>query len=247
MMEHAFQSFQHAFGAHLRDPRRVARPQGLPARRANVYAELVFNNLCGFVDACFPVSRQLLGERRWRQLCRLFLRQRPLMTPWFRDIPGEFARFLADIAADRKLPAWLPELAHYEWAELAVDIMDTQSPPHDPAGDLMSRPVVVNPALLKQSYAWPVHRIGPDWRPRKPVPTCLVVYRNAADAVRFCEINPLTARLLDLLIAGPGSGRVALSHLAVENGLADTDHFRHFGRGVLESLRDQGILLGSAA
>ena len=242
----AFQSFQHAFGAHLRDPRRVARPQGLPARRTGVYAELVFNNLCGFVDACFPVSRQLLGETRWRRLCRLFLRQRPLLTPWFRDIPGEFARFLGEVAATRKMPAWLPDLAHYEWAELAVDIMETPSPVHDPAGDLMTRPVIVNPALLARTYAWPVHRIGPDWRPRKPVPTSLVVYRDRADVVRFCEINALTARLLDLLVAEPTTGRDALARLAVDNGLAETDDFRHFGRGVLESLRGQGILLGSA-
>lgn len=72
-----------------------------------------------------------------------------------------------------------------------------------------------------------------------------MVYRDAADAVRFCEINSLTARLLDLLIAAPTTGCTVLARLAVENGLADTDDFRHFGRGVLESLRGQGILLGS--
>lgn len=62
--------------------------------------------------------------------------------------------------------------------------------------------------------------------------------------VRFCEINLLTARLLDLLVAEPTTGRDALARLAVDNGLAETDDFRHFGRGVLENLRGQGILLG---
>ena len=69
-MPAAFQAFQREFGRYLRDPHHVARPPGLPARRAGIYRDLVFNNLCGFVDTCFPVCRSLLGEPRWRRLCR---------------------------------------------------------------------------------------------------------------------------------------------------------------------------------
>lgn len=244
-MRAAFQDFQRAFGAHLRDPRRVARPAGLPARRAGVYAELVFNNLCGFVDACFPVCRALLGELRWRRLCRTFLRRHPLQTPWFREIPGEFAAFLSEIAVDRSLPLWLPELARYEWAELAVDVMDVAPPPHDPAGDLMTQAVVVNPALLTQACAWPVHRIGPDWRPRRPQPTHLAVYRDAEDTVLFCQISALTADLLDHLRAAPTCGRDALLALATAAGQPDPGAWLGFGAAVLNDLREQGILLGT--
>ena len=125
-MPAGFQQFQRDFAAHLRDPRRSARPQGLPVRRAGVYRELVFNNLCGVVDKCFPVCRAVLGETRWRRLCRGFLRDGALHTPWFREIPQEFVRYLAASPVPR-LPRWLAELAHYEWAELAVDVMDTSS------------------------------------------------------------------------------------------------------------------------
>ena len=78
----------------------------------------------------------MLGEVRWRRLCRRFLRDGALHTPWFREIPQEFVRFLAALPAVR-LPRWLAELAHYEWAELAVDVMDAPLPSHDPAGDLL--------------------------------------------------------------------------------------------------------------
>lgn len=244
-MQPAFQAFQHAFGSHLRDPRRVPRPAGLPARRAGVYAELVFNNLCGFVDACFPVCRALLGETRWRRLCRAFLRAHPLHTPWFREIPAEFAAFLAKVAVDRRLPRYLPELAHYEWAELAVDIMDVEAPPHDPDGDLMTQPVVVNPACLVLDCAWPVQRIGPDWRPRKPQATQLVVYRDGEDAVRFCEINPLTATLLRQLLAQPQAGQAALRALAVAAGQTDADAWLAAGGAVLADLRQLGLVLGT--
>jgi hypothetical protein len=52
-----------------------------------VYNELLFNNLCGFLDTCFPVCPALLGEKRWRRLNRTFYRDSPLHTPWFREIP----------------------------------------------------------------------------------------------------------------------------------------------------------------
>lgn len=244
-MDAGFQHFQSAFADHLRDPAHVARPAGIPARRAAVYQELVFNNLCGFVDSCFPVSRAVLGEARWRRLCRTFLRDWPLHTPWFRDIPREFARYLAEAPIATPLPAWLPELAHYEWVELAVDISDAPVPAHDPDGDLLAGRVVLNPTLMNLAYAWPVQRIGPDYRPRQPQPTHLVVYRDADDRVRFSEVTPVTGRLLDLFASETLSGRQAILRLAEELKHPDPGQWIGFGAALLADLRQQGILLGS--
>lgn len=244
-MPAAFQQFQHEFGRHLRHPQRVARPAGTPERRVAVYRELVFNNLCGFVDTCFPLSRQLLGEMRWRRLCRSFMRGWPLHTPWFREIPREFVRFLNAADIRQPLPRWLGELAHYEWAELAVDVMDVPEPAAYPAGDLMDGTIVLNPALMNLAYAWPVHCIGPDFRPRRPRPTHLVVYRDADDAVRFSEVTPVAGRLIDMLVGEAQSGRQAILRLAGELKHPDPQQLLGFGSGLLVDLRQQGILLGS--
>jgi hypothetical protein len=67
----AFQAFQRAFARHLRDPHHTPRPAGVPARRMAVYSELLFNNVCGFLDRCFPVLRSVVGEARWRRLNRI--------------------------------------------------------------------------------------------------------------------------------------------------------------------------------
>ncbi len=245
MMNGDFRTFQHAFAAHLRAPRQAMRPMAVPARRAGVYRELVFNNLCGFLNPCFPLCRELLGEKRWRRLCRSFLRDWPLHTPWFREIPGEFVRYLAAASIRQPLPAWLAELAHYEWAELAVDIMETGKTPADPAGDLMDAVIVLNPALLNLAYRWPVQHIGPNYRPRRVQATHLVVYRAADDAVCFSEISPLTARLLELLAGEATSGRRLLLRLADEIGHPQPELLLAYGRELLTELRGQGILLGS--
>lgn len=240
-----FQSFQRAFGRHLRDPQHTPRPRGVPARRMAVYNELLFNNLCGFLDACFPVSRKLLGETRWRRLNRSFYRDWPLHTPWFREIPREFVRYLNEAAIATPRPRWLSELAHYEWAELAVDTLEAPIPEHDPAGDFLTKPVVLNPASLRLAYAWPVHRIGPDYRPRKPQATQLIVFRDGDDRVQFSELNPVTARLLDLLADGPLTGEAALRQIAEALQHPDPARVLEFGLQLLRQLQHEGIVLGT--
>ncbi len=243
-MDTDFQSFQRAFGRHLRDPQHTPRPAGVPARRMAVYNELLFNNLTGFLDSCFPVCRALLGETRWRRLNRTFYRDWPSHTPWFREIPREFTRYLAAGDIAQRLPAWLAELAHYEWAELAVDIMDCPLPACDPAGDPMHAPIVLNPALMNLTYAWPVHRIGPDYRPRKAVATHLVVYRDADDQVQFSEINPVTGYLLARLAEQPQTGTAACLALAEALHHPSPERLLAHGAELLDDLRRQGIVLG---
>ena len=103
----AFQQFQRDFARRCRDPR-AARPAGVPARRMAVYEELLFNNITGFLDACFPVCRQLVGEVTWRRLNRGFFRDWRSATPIFREIPQEFLTYLG--GCTRPLPAWFRDL-----------------------------------------------------------------------------------------------------------------------------------------
>lgn len=240
----AFQQFQHDLARHLRDPHHTRRPAGVPARRMAVYKELLFNNICGFVDSCFPVCRQLLGDDRWRSLCRTFYRDWPLHTPWFREIPREFVRYLDEAHIAQPLPRWLADLARYEWAELAVDVMDVAAPAHDAQGDLMARAVVLNPARIDVASPWPVHRIGPTWRPRQPEPTFLVVFRDAQHEVQFSEINAVTARVLALLDENR-TGRQVFEQLAREMARSDLQALMGLGQQLLTSLREQGLILGT--
>lgn len=238
---HAFQCFQHEFGRHLRDPRRAPRPTGVPARRAGIYAELMFNNLTGFLDACYPVMRAVLGERRWRRLQRAFFREARCSTPWFREIPHEF---LAWLPADAG-PAWLGELARHEWVELALDVMDVAPSAHHPDGDLLAGIPVLAPALMNLAYAWPVQRIGPHYRPRKPKPTHLLAFRDAGDVVRFVELTPVSARLVALLAGGVLSGRAACLRVAREIEHPVPDAVVAHGAALLDELRAAGAILGT--
>jgi hypothetical protein len=236
-----FQRFQMALGRRCRDPRAI-RPIGVPVRNMGLYEELLFNNLTGFLDACFPVCRRMLGDTRWRRINRAFFRDWRCATPLFRDIPREFIWFLGEVSFP--FPAWFSELAHYEWAELAVDTCNPPDVPHDPRGDVLHGHPVINPALMNLAYAWPVHRIGADYRPRKPVQTNLLVFRNADDEVRFVETNTMTARLIDLILEHSETGVTAIHRLADEVPEQIAIAVRQHGPGILNELCHQGIILG---
>ena len=200
---------QKAFAAHLRDPEHVPAPEGIEPRRMAIYRELFFNNLVDLLGGSFPVARRILGLERWRRLVREFYAHHHAHTPYFLELPGEFLGWLTArtrCAADE--PAFLPELAHYEWAELALAISEAAAPEAAPAGaaEPLDTPLAVSPLAWPLAYRWPVQRLSPEFQPAEPpaTPTFLVVYRDAADAVQFLEIGAETARLLDALDRSPG-------------------------------------------
>lgn len=244
-----FQDFQFALARHLRYPRRVPRPMGVSARRTEIYRGLVRNNLEGFLLACFPITHALLGARRWPRLVDAFFREARCHTPYFREIPREFLHWLLETPSlPMTVPPWLPELAHYEWVELAVDVMDTlPSPAYNPTGNLLDGQPLLSAAAMNLAYAWPVHRISPQWRPRKPSATHLLVFRDAYEAVQFIALNPVSARLVALLHAAEGqlSGREACVQIAHELQHPEPESLLMHGAHLLDQLRTAGAILGS--
>lgn len=238
---------QFALTRHLRDPQTSPAPAGIEDRRLAVYRDLLFNNIEGLLAGNFPVISKLLGEARWKALVRDFYREHRCHTPLFPEIAREFLRYLED-HPDRE-PAFLRELAHYEWVELALQIAedDAGTIAADPAGDLLDDAPVLSPLAWPLAYAWPVHRIGPGFQPGQPPasPTLLLLRREADGQVRFSELSPLAFRLVQRLHESPElSGRQHLQALAAEAGSDDIAAFVEHGRVLLEQMRGNGVVLG---
>ncbi len=244
---------QNALAAHIRDPDNVPPPSGIEDRRLKIYRELFFNNVEGLLAGNFPVLRKLYGDEGWQALIRAFYRDHDCQTPLFTELAREFMRYLdtrADSDAGRNDPLWLRELAHYEWIELALQISEARNDDitHDPDGDLLDGRPLVSPLAWPLAYAWPVHRIGPDYRPDTPpdMPTLLMLRREANGTVSFHALTPLSFRLLQRLDAEPElSGREQLQALAAEAGAADSDALLHDGAAMLALMRAEGTLLGT--
>jgi len=242
-----FQRYQYAFTAHIRDPKAHPRPAGITAQRMKVYSDLLYRNIEGFLLACFPVLRQVLGVRKWSALVRAFFCTHHSHTPYFRQIPDEFIQFLQnEWTPSAAYPPFTLALAHYEWIELVLSVSNRSAERAvDPAGDLLSGVPVLNPVLANLRYDWPLHRIAPR-RKTQPLETHLLVFRDAADQIQFSEINAFTARLLTLLEPGNLSGRAALEQVADESRHPDRALLVQAGGALLEDLRTRGAILGSA-
>jgi hypothetical protein len=238
---------QFGLSAHLRDPAHVPAPPGLEDRRVAVYRELVFANLASLLRGAFPVIAATLGEARFDALVRAFLRDHRATTPLFPELPRELVCFL-DVRAQAGVgdPPWLPELAHYEWLEVALDYAEAEPLPPAPADfDPVAEKLLASPVAWPVAYAWPVHRIGPAFQPdaAPDAATYLLLQRDAAGRVRFHEIGAVAFRLLERVgDTPPLSGAAHVAALAVEAGVADAPEFIAQAEVLLRQLAAAGVI-----
>jgi len=216
-----------------------------------VYNDLLYNNMEGFLLACFPVLRKVLGIRSWSKLVRDFFTVHRCHTPFFRQIPDEFIHYLNNERGERtEDPIFLQDLAQYEWVELMLSVSNKEIEwsQVDPQGDVMNGRPYLNPVLSLQSYAFPVHRIGPRFKPNaeQKEETHFAIFRNSEDRVKFILINPVSLRLLSLLQTTQLTGQEALLQIAEELKHPNPGVVLAGGQDILESLRDSQVILGSS-
>ena len=244
-----FQAYQHEFTSHIRDPKRHARPAGAPARGLKVYRDLIFDNVFNAVSSCFPVARTIVGKRRWRQLVREFFAVHRCRTPYLRQVPEEFLQFMQQRDAAPDGPDFLIHLLHYEWVELAVDTSNKEADFDSIAigGDLCAGRPVLTPAHMLLCYPYPVHRISKRYQPGsdQQEQTCLLVFRNSADKVRFIVLNPVSFRLIALIADGNLTGEQALAKVISELQHPDPAVAFAGGQAILDNLRSEGAILGT--
>lgn len=248
----AFIQQQYAFAAHIRNPEINPAPNGIENRRMAIYRELFYNNVEGFLANTFPVLKSLLDNATWHQMARDFFATHQSHTPLFLEIPREFLTYLEREREPRDQdPAFLFELAHYEWTELALSVAEiSENTGFESTADLLETRPVLSSVAWPFVYQFPVHRISPEYRPEEPneTPTYLLVYRDDEDEVGFIELNAVSARLFTLLQEKTEtSGRRELLKIAEELQHPDSAVVINGGLGILEEWRERGIVLGGAA
>ncbi len=247
----AFKKHQYEFTAHIRNPEKNARPNGIEDRRMGIYRELLYNNVEDFIASGFPVIREIYNDKNWHKMIRDFFANHKSHTPYFLEISQEFIHYLQNERQPQdEDPAGLIELAHYEWVEMALHVSDEtiNMDNIDANGDLLTQRPVFSPLAWPLVYQFPVHTMGPGNLPVKAPAqaTYLVVYRNRNDEVRFLEINPVTARLIDLLQENESyTGLDTIKHISKEMNHPNPDVVKQGGETALEELQQYGIILGT--
>ena len=215
-----------------------------------IYRDLLYNNVEGFLANSFPVLRKIHDDHRWHALVRDYFRTHKAHTPLFPRMPQEFVHYVERerCGVEGDFP-FLAELAHYEWIEtaLSLDPREFDVDGIDPDGDLLTGIPAASALAWPLACDFPVHRIGPNHLPTAAPeqPTYLVVYRDRRDQVGFMELNPVTARLLELVREESGRpGRELLLQIAGELRHPSPDTVLEGGGSALRELRQKDILLG---
>jgi hypothetical protein len=242
---------QYQFTAHVRDPQHKPVPDGIEDRRMGIYRDLIFCNVEQFISSNFPVIRTLYNDAEWNRLVGDFLREHVCHTPLFPEFAREFMRYLEFRQEQhRDDPPFLLELAHYEWAELALSLDENEidAVPHDAAGDPVDGVPALSPLLCVLAYRFPVHCIGPEYQPAEPpeLPTVLLLVRGRDDRVRFHEINALSALLIERLQQNDDmTGQQCLAELLAAHGSPGDAEMLEAGTAMLRELKAHEAILGS--
>jgi len=245
-----FREIQYAFARYIRDPEHNPPPVDAEDRRLAIYRELFFNNLRNLIGQTFPVLKKICSQDKWEHLIRQFMVRHEAHSPYFLEIPKEFLDFLQnEYKADEGDFPFLNELAHYEWVELALSVSEEVNDLTgiDAGGNLLDAVPVKSRLAWLHAYRYPVHRISRDYLPMKPgeQPTFLAICRKSDDDMDFMELNPMTARLLEMIADNDNeTGRQLLRKLAKESGFPDEEKLIGHGLEAMEQMRAAEILIG---
>jgi len=242
---------QYEFAAHIRNPDKNPCPSGIEQRRMNIYNELFYNNVEGFMSNTFPVLRSLYDDESWHKLVHEYFEHHKAHTPLFPELPREFLKYLESEREPQENDfPFLNELAHYEWVELALSVSDKEIDYKDvnSEGDLLSGKPVLSPLAWLLNYHYPVHQISEDFIPQQPgeMPTFIIANRDSDDEIHFLEINSLTAQLIHLITENPDqSGQQLLEQIADQLPQMDRDAIIKGGQDIFNNLRNSNIIIGT--
>lgn len=245
----SFISKQYAFTAHIRDPENNPRPGDVDEQRMKIYRDLFYNNVEDFMANTYPVLRKILPDDHWHGMIRDYFAKHLSHTPLFPEMPKEFLKYLElERAPQATDPIFMLELAHYEWVELALSILDEEIDwsTLDAEADLLQSIPKISPLAWSLSYHFPVHKISPSLQPEAADEnlTHLVVYRDRHHEVNFIEANPVTARLIQLIADEDNkTGQALLEQIATELNHPQPEIVVKGGLEILTDLRKRDVVL----
>jgi hypothetical protein len=219
-------------------------------RRLAVYRSLVRNGLSAVVLRMLPRTRARLnaacGGRFDADFARFVAEVGP-RTHYLRDVPGEFVAWVESAwRTDSLVPAYLSDLAAHELASYSVAASETTAAGR-PIGEVsLDRPLEFAGSVRLLRHAWAVHQLPADPTSME-VPArrdvWLLAYRDADHAVRWLELSPLAAEILERLVSGETLG-ASVELACASRGVAPNAVLDDIAI-LLSDLGDRGVLLGA--
>lgn len=224
---------------------------GLTPGRLTHYKRLVNNIVFGTISQAYPIARKVLSTDEWNYMLHNFFVEHDAQTPILWRLPYEFYLYAKDYdyASELNKP-WLSELLWLEWLEIEIHMMpDQEHPDYVDTGDPVSDPLVVNRESRLIQLQYPVHLYPVREVESKKGNYFLAVFREQLNGtVKFINLSPLHARLIDMLVQAdqPYPTAAFLKQLSLEFQLKDENELRRHASHFITEMMKSGLVLGFA-
>jgi hypothetical protein len=221
--------------------------RAMPAR-LSLYRTLVRNTLGDVVFAMLRRTHaraERVSPGLFANELSAFLASVGPKSPYLRDVPHDFAAWLAPRLRARATHAWLADSAAYELAEYTVSAAEEPEAPAV-AEVSLDAPLVFRRARALVRLESAVHRMADTDEAPVATPATVLVYRDDGHAARFLELSPLAATIVEALFDGAPLSR-ALEQACARHGTALDDTVLAGAARLLSDLGERGLLLGARA
>jgi hypothetical protein len=216
-------------------------------QRLIVYRALVRDNLWQALSLAVPRTMARLGDV-FRDYFDLFLQERGPRTHYLRDVTRELLDFCESRwRADERVAPFIWELANHESLQIEIGAMRARAPDQEPGALELDKSVMFIEAVKMVRYQWAVHRLSEDECDRsEPVrgAVALLVYRSPEHEVRYLELTPLAAAIVEPLLGGR-TLESAMHHACEAESVALNDGIVSGAARLLADLAERGVLLGA--
>ncbi|HKY39070.1 MAG TPA: DUF2063 domain-containing protein [Polyangiaceae bacterium] len=214
--------------------------------RLLLYRELVHGNLREAMQLSMPRSMARLGALFDEYFDR-FLSERAPRTHYLRDVTPELLEFCAPLwQADARVPSYLPDLARHEALHIEVSALPSLPRGHVAAPLALEQGVELGAALRLMHYRHAVHELPADESDRSEPAArdvTLLVYRSPEHDVRYLELTPLAAGIVERLLAGDTLERAVREAARAERAEL-TEAVLSGAAALLADLAERGVVWG---
>ena len=103
------------FNAQAPVPKGIINPNQSPAsKRFNIYRNNVITSLIGAMQDGFPVTQKIVGEAFFKEMARIYVRERPPSSPLMIYYGEDFSAFIDKFEPAKALP-YLADIAKVEY------------------------------------------------------------------------------------------------------------------------------------
>ena len=97
---------------------------GVIEKNVHHYRRLVFNNVIDSISSAFPLTKKLIGKKKWKKLVNRFFSSHNIQSPQIWYMPKEFMEYVLKFETELIAKyAFLGDLLLFEWLEIEVFMM----------------------------------------------------------------------------------------------------------------------------